>query len=252
MDPQATCSRLKPNQVDTPPPRMSTGIYGDGTYLEKNPTWHEEHSPWKASQVLKMLQRNRISPSSLCEVGCGAGGILSELAARLPQTVAVGYEVSPQAYALCTGKAGAKLEFRLADILETEDRYDVVMAIDVFEHIEDYIGFLRKLKPHGRFQLFHIPLDINVQTVIRASPLRKVREEVGHLHYFTKETALRALETSGYRIRDWFYTFGLVEGPGRKRSLAKIAYIPRKIALAVNQDLAVRFLGGCSLMVLSE
>jgi SAM-dependent methyltransferase len=247
-----TARKLKLTELDSSRDPEAVDIYRDGAYLEKNPTWHEEDSPWKAQQVLRMLERNSMRPESICEVGCGAGGILSELAARLPQAAAVGYEVSPQAYALCAGKASGKLEFRLADILETEDRYDLVMAIDVFEHVEDYIGFLRALKSHGRFHIFHIPLDINVQTVMRASPLRKVREEVGHLHYFTKETALRTLETAGYRIVDWFYTFGLVNGPGRKRPLAKIAYIPRRIALVLNQDLAVRFMGGCSLMVLTE
>ena len=247
MDIEITPSEPKAKSSDTVRGRTGTGIYGDGTYLVKHPTWHEEDSRFKASKVLKMFRRNRMTPSRVCEVGCGAGGILVELTAHLPQTVAVGYEISPQAYALCAGKAGGKLEFRLADIFDSKDRYDVVMAIDVFEHVEDYIGFLRKLKPYGRFQLFHIPLDINVQTVLRASPLRKLREEVGHLHYFTKETALRTLETAGYRILDWFYS-----EPGRKRPLSKIAYVPRKIALALNQDLAVRFLGGCSMMVLCE
>ncbi|MFB3923079.1 MAG: class I SAM-dependent methyltransferase [Terriglobia bacterium] len=243
-------SRTTPSPSKAPPSeRVGAGIYRDGTYLEKRPTWHAQDSPWKASQILKMLTRNGIQPESLCEVGCGAGAILAELAARFPETPAVGYEISPQAYELCSKQARRNLRFELRDILETSDFYHVIMAIDVFEHVEDYIGFLRKLRQHGRYQLFHIPLDLSVQTVFRASPLRKVREEVGHLHYFTKETALRSLETAGYRVVDWFYT---LHEPWRRHALAKLAYLPRRIALAIHQDLAVRLLGGCSLMVLSE
>jgi hypothetical protein len=228
------------------------GIYRDGTYLKSNPSWHEEDSPWKAGQVMKMLRRHKLEPSSVGEIGCGAGGVICEVVSKLPGTIGVGYEVSPQAYELCSKKSGGRLDFRLCDLLQTEDHYDLMMALDVFEHVEDYIGFLRKLKPHGRSHLFHIPLDINVQTVLRATPLKVVREDLGHLHYFTKDTALRTLETAGYAIRDWFYGPGMLEGPPRKRLRARIAYLPRKIALSLNADLAVRVLGGCTLLVLCE
>ena len=35
-----------------------TQIYCDGTYLENNPTWHEEHSSWKARQIQKIIEKN--------------------------------------------------------------------------------------------------------------------------------------------------------------------------------------------------
>jgi hypothetical protein len=44
----------------------------------------------------------------------------------------------------------------------------------------------------------------------------------------------------------------MLEGPPRKRLRARIAYLPRKIALSLNADLAVRVLGGCTLLVLCE
>jgi hypothetical protein len=229
-----------------------SGIYADGTYLKSNPSWHEEDSPWKAGQVMKMLRRHKLQPSSIGEIGCGAGGVLGEVVTRLPGAIGVGYEVSPQAYEICSKKSGGRLQFRLCDLLQTDDYYDLMMALDVFEHVEDYIGFLRKLKRHGRSHLFHIPLDINVQTVLRATPLDVVREELGHLHYFTKDTALRTLQTAGYTIVDWFYGPGMLEGPPRKRLRARIAYWPRKIALSLNPDLAVRVLGGCTLLVLCQ
>ena len=48
-------------------------------YLIKNPTWHEEDSPYKASKILKILNKNSINPNSIFEVGCGYGGILENL-----------------------------------------------------------------------------------------------------------------------------------------------------------------------------
>ena len=54
-------------------------IYNDGTYLKNNPTWHEEHSPWKAGEIKEIIERNSLAPKQVCEVGCGAGGIISQL-----------------------------------------------------------------------------------------------------------------------------------------------------------------------------
>ncbi len=48
---------------------MSTNsMYEDGTYLTNNPTWHEQDSPWKAEKIDRLLKKNGIYPSTLCEV----------------------------------------------------------------------------------------------------------------------------------------------------------------------------------------
>ena len=57
-----------------------SGMYTSGEYLEKNPHWHAADSPWKAGQILKMIQKNGLHPATVCEVGCGAGEILKSTA----------------------------------------------------------------------------------------------------------------------------------------------------------------------------
>ncbi len=87
-------------------------IYENGRYFDKNPTWHTEDSPWKAKQILYCLNRNHIRPDSVCEVGCGAGEILNQLHRQMAGDVLFhGYEISPQAYQLCKGRAKERLEF---------------------------------------------------------------------------------------------------------------------------------------------
>jgi hypothetical protein len=61
-------------------------IYNDHTYLANNPTWHEEDAPFKAERIMRLLRRNAIARNSICEVGCGSGEILVQLAAQLPPT----------------------------------------------------------------------------------------------------------------------------------------------------------------------
>ena len=34
--------------------------YINGEYLEKNPTWDVEDSPWKAEHILKIINRNKL------------------------------------------------------------------------------------------------------------------------------------------------------------------------------------------------
>jgi hypothetical protein len=189
---------------------------------------------------------------SVCEVGCGGGEILQSLAAELdPRARFHGYEISPVAFSICSKKANDKFQYKLANILEETVHFDLVMAIDVFEHVEDYFSFLRKLRTKGRHKLFHIPLELSALEVARGTPLMHQRRSVGHIHHFTKETALAALEDTGYRIIDHFYTSGrtdLAQGGWKSRLLKW----PRHALYAINPDWAARWLGGYSLLVLAE
>jgi cyclopropane fatty-acyl-phospholipid synthase-like methyltransferase len=246
---ESTCeSKTKGEKWD----RM-TQIYEDGTYLENNPSWHEEDSPWKAKQIKKIVEKNTVNFHNICECGCGAGEILKQLYDLYDDRKEFfGYDISPQAFELCKKKSDTNLTFILQDLLEDDGAYfDIVMAIDVFEHVEDYFGFLRKLKEKGKYKIFHIPIDLSVQTVLRSSPIIQGRKSVGHIHYFTKETALETLNDTGYEIIDWFYTSGSLSLPNRgwKADLVKI---PRKLMFSINNDLAVRILGGFSLLVLAR
>lgn len=228
-------------------------IYQDGTYLASNPTWHEEDSLWKAKQVAAIIKRNYLNPSTVCELGCGAGEILNRLHAEFDEKLSLcGYEISPQAYAICKTKAKNNLQFLPVDLLEEKNvHFDVAMAIDVFEHIEDYFGFLRKFKQKGEYKIFHIPLDLSVQSVLRSSPILKSRLSVGHIHYFTKETALAALKDTGYEILDYFYTKGALELPAPEWKTA-LLNLPRRFFFPITQDLTVRIFGGFSLMILAK
>ena len=225
--------------------------YADGEYLRKNPTWHVEDSAWKATHILKAFNRNNLKPDSICEVGCGAGDILVHLSKNLPDATLHGYDISVDAYEKCRGKESDRLHFYMGDILEQEDgAYDVVLVIDVIEHIEDYYAFLRKLRKKGRHFVFHIPLEINIHSVMRRW-LMNAQEAVGHIHYFTKETAIATLTNTGYNVRDSFYTCGAIDIPDdvTRRSRLKLL---RKMLFRRNKDLAARLLTGFSLMVLAE
>lgn len=228
-------------------------IYENGTYLTDNPSWHQEDSPWKAIQINKIIKNNKLHPKTICEVGCGAGEILNLLSQQYDQGQKFfGYDISSQAFELSKVKTKTNLIFLHRDIVEEKNVfYDLIMAIDVFEHVEDYLTFLKALKKKGDYKLFHIPLNISVQTVLRTSPISMARKIAGHLHYFTKETALETLKATGYDIIDYFYTESSLELSKRDWK-THLLNIPRRLMFSINQDLTVRILGGYSLLVLCK
>jgi cyclopropane fatty-acyl-phospholipid synthase-like methyltransferase len=227
-------------------------MYESELYGEKNPTWHEEDAPWKAGHIERMIKRNKIPCSQICEVGCGTGEILLTLEKAIPAATLSGYEISPEAFRRAAQKQSSNTKFYLKDLLaETDLHFDLVLAIDVIEHVEDYISFIRKLRAFGTFKIFHIPLDLSAQSILRAWPISELRRNVGHIHYFFKQTALATLEDCGYTIVDHCYTASRLELPNQALS-SRIMRLPRRMIFSVNADFAVRLLGGYSLLVLAK
>jgi cyclopropane fatty-acyl-phospholipid synthase-like methyltransferase len=227
-------------------------MYEGDLYAEKNPTWHEEDAPWKAGHIERMIKKNKIACDSICEIGCGTGEILLTLEKAFPAATLSGYEISPQAFRRSAQKETSRTEFHLKDLLSESDlHFDLVLAIDVIEHVEDYISFIKKLRTFGTFKIFHIPLDLSAQSILRSWPISELRRNVGHIHYFFKQTALATLEDCGYTIIDHCYTASRLELPNQALT-SRVMRLPRRMMFAVNADFAVRLLGGYSLLVLAK
>jgi len=230
---------------------LQSTIYTDGTYLRNNPEWHADDSAWKARHIASLLRRHAIDPVSVAEIGCGAGEVLRSLSLEFPDARLTGYDISPNALRICSRKANERMSFRLGSLLEAEERYDLALAIDVFEHVEDCFAFLRQLRTRAHYKVFHIPLELSALQVLRAQPLIEARRSVGHIHHFNKDTALATLEDCGYTVIDCHYTSGRTElgGLGWKSRLLKA---PREALYRMSPDLAARSLGGYSLLVLAR
>jgi SAM-dependent methyltransferase len=226
--------------------------YKDGSYLQKNPTWHIEESPFKAKYILQMLRRHALDIHSVCEAGCGAGEVLRLLQSEMPAgTQFTGFDISPQAHELSKSRANENLHFRLADITKERGlQFNLLLMLDVVEHLEDYFSFLRAVRTVARYKMFHFPLDLSVQALVRQDGLLKRRRDHDHLHYFSKETALETLKDTGYRVVDYLYAPRSNEIG--QSLLQKVFRVPRSALFAARPDFAVRLLGGYSLMILAE
>lgn len=230
-------------------------IYSDGTYITNNPNWHEEDAFFKAKYIARLLKKNAIYFSSIADVGCGTGGVLRNLRKIIGRADArwAGFDISGEAISLARRHPDSDgIVFREEDFLQLDETHDVLLIIDVFEHVPDYLGFIAACRNRARYKIFHIPLDVHVSAALRDSFLN-ARSSVGHLHYFSERTAVATLIDTGHTVLDSALTPVAIElfwrHPSTKRALANV---PRYVTGLVSPSLSTRLFGGYSLLVLTE
>ncbi len=229
-------------------------IYIDGTYLKNNPQWGLKDSTWKADVILQLLKRNKITPDKVIEVGCGAGGVLDSLSNKLGNQISFsGYDISPQAIEMAKEKESDHLKFYNKDFLaENGSDADLVLVIDVLEHVPDYYGFLEKLKMKSNYFVFHIPLDISSRSMMKPHILLQQRSSVGHIHYFTKEMVLWILKDKGFEIIEWIYTKPAIDREAPATFKNSIKKSLRNLSFYISKDISAKLWGNYSMMILAK
>ena len=170
------------------------------------------------------------------------------LAQEFPSSRFEGFDLSDDAKEFWKQRRSlSNLTYRTANIVDSPQVFDLVVCLDVFEHVEDYFGFLRSLRATGKQFIFNIPLDMNVMKIVTPG-IRFAREEVGHLHYFNKYTAVQTLTDTGYRVQDAHlspaFTFTM------PRNIRQAAILPiRLLSLMLGKRFASTVFGGVSLVV---
>lgn len=226
--------------------------YLNGDYAQKNPDWDSADACWKAGKLHQLLLDHACRPSSIVEIGCGSGAILSELRRFFPQASLTGFDIAPDVVRFWEETTALGIRFELADYLALEVPIpDLLLVLDVLEHLGNPWEFLARLRRRSKLVAIHFPLDLSAVSVLRESPLLQVRDKVGHLHYFTRGLALSLLEESGFEIVEARYTGAALDAPQRSFK-TRVAGWARRLAYAVDRDLGARLLGGETLMVLAR
>lgn len=157
---------------------------------------------------------NVIRPNSkVLDLGCGSG-LLGALLRKDKNCYVCGVEVDKE----LKEKASAKLDsvicedIKNVNLLSFNDKFDYVVCADVLEHTPDPVPVLVAIKnflnPHGCL-LVSMPNVANWR--IRIGLLMGNFEykpfgimDPGHLRFYTKATARRLLEDSGYTVKKIF------------------------------------------------
>jgi SAM-dependent methyltransferase len=121
---------------------------------------------------------------AVLDIGCGTGYNLEELRHR--GVTAVGLDLSEKALSFCRDRGLRRLVQGDAARLPCRDAaFDVVLALDLIEHVEDdgaaLAGLMRALKPGGRLIVFTpaFPFLWSVQDRVSHHYRRYTRAELG-------------------------------------------------------------------------
>lgn len=229
----------------------SENRYLDGEYLASNPTWGEEDSAWKARMIHRLWSRSGLAPPGrMAEIGCGAGGILAGLRTSFPGSVQFeGFDIAPAAIDLARQHEAPRLTYHCEDLTQSGRRFDALLCIDVFEHVENPFEFLRTIKKIAPLVVFNIPLEMHLAGILINHQLW-TRRHYGHLHFYTAAVAFETLKECGYETVAHSYISRLMDLP---RSPSEyVFWLPRKLVSLFSAEFSARTLGGTSLLVIAK
>jgi SAM-dependent methyltransferase len=226
--------------------------YLSGDYAQKNPDWDIGDAAWKAKKLVQFLAHYKCQPVSVVEIGCGSGAVLVELRKYFLQASLAGFDIAPDATQFWLDAAKSDIRLELADYFTLEEPIpDLILLIDVLEHIGNPWEFLANLRGRAKLVAIHLPLDLSAISVLRETPLLRVRNKVGHLHFFTRELAVSLLHESGFEVLGLGFTGAAFDAPQRSFKTL-MAGVVRKIFYAINRDFGARLLGGETLLLLAR
>lgn len=215
-------------------------FYTSGDYWKKNPTLHEEAAEWKFGTIRPLLDRFAAAAgrreASILDVGGGTGLILKLAEAHLRgKGIAVRktlLDLSPQSLELQRRNHPDAVAVVAGSIAATpfgERQFDLVMMIDVLEHVPQPERALAEVKRISRYALLKVPLEDNLTLkLLNLATLGSFRRRVtlgtlGHVNCYSARTLTAQCERAGARLLEFRYTNAhdyLLHTPEQCRSLA--------------------------------
>ena len=235
--------------------------YVNGEYLSKHSTWHIEHSQRKAQELRSVIPHGYLEKifngdsKHVVEIGCGVGGVLSSFAKTLRDesfdNEPIGYDISPDAIRMAKERFGDSVKF--VNSVESADveKASLLLLIDVLEHMVNPTEFLRSVKDRSRYLIIRLPLDKSLWNVVFGK-LPKLKEELGHLHYYDYKAALALLHESGFKVMNYNFVNNFSDETNRRSLVSKIIYPVRAFTSMLSPSVNSRLFGGNSIVIFAE
>ncbi len=171
----------------------------DPAEAERLGRWRALGARSKAAHAFDLCSRAGLFPTTLVEIGCGDGALLSELSGLA--AVVDGFELSPTAIALARKRAipGARrLEAYDGTRVPAGDGvYDLAVLSHVLEHVPEPAPLLAEARRVGSHVLVEVPLEANRSAARPAKRAEAAR--IGHLHAFDRAAVRALLAQTGLR-----------------------------------------------------
>lgn len=143
LEKEHCCSCGLARHVKQPSPQETEHIFEEGYELFARlggSPYEEQRQSLYASWILSLLEGRRLE--SIFEVGTGTGGLMAQLRKRLPTLVLSGVE--PVESAIVAQQDLNIIRGLLREIDRSDINADVVLSVNVIEHVEDPVEFLRQ------------------------------------------------------------------------------------------------------------
>jgi trans-aconitate methyltransferase len=159
------------------------------------------HSPAPFHRRRLILElASQLKFSSVLDVGCGNGEVLSAFAQRFPGVRLVGADLSGQVIAENRGR-WPSAQFHQLDLgaAALDERCDLVVCTEVVEHVPDWQRALRHLRQMcGGHLIVTVP----------CGKLFPIDRMMGHVRHFRPEEFAAGLQEAGFAVeRSWQWGF---------------------------------------------
>lgn len=164
--------------------------------------WGETHQKavFRHEQALAWVKR--LHPTSVMDIGCGDGFFLGYIRQYL-QVERYGVDVSPVALERAKEQATQVFQADFSDYQPADVRVDVMVCLDVLEHLFQPQILLKRLHQHSSQLIISVPnfssLPARLQVLFGRVPENN-RPKKGHVFWFTYGQLNTVLASSGWNI----------------------------------------------------
>jgi len=210
-------------------------------YVHHDGHWHREDAAAKAKAVDTLVAHMHRRPSVVGDVGSGPGYVLAQLRARWSH-----WDPPPSLWGSDPALQPSQVLPGLLAPPPARPTADLVLCLDVFEHVPDPVPFLEGLAQVAPWAIFRIPLDDNRWARLRPERAFHTLARLGHLHAYSVHSFLSPLTRAGWQpVRHTIHHIPSHQGPVPLRALR---YMGHRLAPTWAAD----WLGGSSVMVLCQ
>lgn len=165
---------------------------------------HESKNPIQRALIGRFKQRaaelvRRAAPRTILDLGCGEGFMIEALLDAGIDAEFTGIDLSEQAIADAKARVGARANFEVVDARKLVDdgrSFDMVMMLEVLEHIPDPAQMLPILKKLARS---HVLLSVPWEpffcglNLMRGKNIARLGNDPEHVNHWTRHGFFRFL-----------------------------------------------------------
>lgn len=224
-----------------------TDPYVDDKYWAKNQNFFEIDTLFKVNKIipfieiaLKEINKDEIN---ILDVGGGSGLILMHIARYIESSHQIrvnkfALDLSPKALKIQKNNNPDLLKTLKEDISQCSlknGEIDIVLMIDVLEHVPDTRKTLSELQRISSFTIFKVPIEntisFKVINLFSGNKYKKKINDMGHIHIFSEKKLLIEIKKSYGTIIDYYYTniFYELYKRGKDSSGNKISFFKKII-----------------------